>query len=104
MTFEALLTLQSKVSDKYLPLLPRTPTSPLLLTVSASLGMDASVMMQAKETEVFARLKNIVVTDANSQSLHRKVPLKNFATRQKSQFRVVFFFFVFCFLLRQQQL
>lgn len=36
-------------------------------------GMDASVMMQAKETEVFARLRNIVVMDANSQSLHRKV-------------------------------
>lgn len=35
--------------------------------------MDASVMMQAKQTEVFARLRNIVVTDANSQSLHRKV-------------------------------
>lgn len=31
--------------------------------------------MQAKETEVFARLRNIVVTDANSQSLHRKVTL-----------------------------
>lgn len=30
-------------------------------------------MMQAKKTEVFARLRNIVVTDANSQSLHRKV-------------------------------
>lgn len=35
--------------------------------------MDASVMMQAKKTEVFARLRNIVVTNANSQSLHRKV-------------------------------
>ncbi|XP_075873846.1 intermembrane lipid transfer protein VPS13C isoform X3 [Nelusetta ayraudi] len=35
-------------------------------------GMDASVTMQAKKTEVFARLRNIVVTDANSQSLHRK--------------------------------
>lgn len=35
--------------------------------------MDASVRMQAKETEVFARLRNIFVTDANSQSLHRKV-------------------------------
>lgn len=35
--------------------------------------MDASVTMQAKKTEVFARLRNIVVTDANSQSLHRKV-------------------------------
>lgn len=30
-------------------------------------------MIQAKETEVFARLRNIVVMDANSQSLHRKV-------------------------------
>lgn len=49
--------------------------------------MDASVMMQAKETEVFARLRNIVVTDANSQSLHRKV---TFAPRPQSPLFVLF--------------
>ncbi|XP_014875628.1 vacuolar protein sorting-associated protein 13C-like isoform X2 [Poecilia latipinna] len=35
-------------------------------------GVDASVFMQAKETEVFARLRDIMVTDANPKTVHRK--------------------------------
>ncbi|XP_065808670.1 intermembrane lipid transfer protein VPS13C isoform X5 [Labrus bergylta] len=35
-------------------------------------GIDASVLVQAKETEVFARLRDIVVTDVNPQTIHRK--------------------------------
>ncbi|XP_070763918.1 intermembrane lipid transfer protein VPS13C isoform X2 [Enoplosus armatus] len=35
-------------------------------------GIDASVLVQAKETEVFARLRDIVVTDVNPKSVHRK--------------------------------
>lgn len=35
--------------------------------------IKASVFMQAKETEVFARLGDIVVTDANPKTVHRKV-------------------------------
>ncbi|KAM6942753.1 intermembrane lipid transfer protein VPS13C [Xenentodon cancila] len=35
-------------------------------------GIDASVLVQAKETEVFARLRDIVVTDANPNTIHRK--------------------------------
>ncbi|XP_069574520.1 intermembrane lipid transfer protein VPS13C isoform X1 [Brachyistius frenatus] len=35
-------------------------------------GIDASVLMQAKETEVFARLRDIVVTDVNPKTIHRK--------------------------------
>ncbi|XP_061592670.1 intermembrane lipid transfer protein VPS13C isoform X5 [Cololabis saira] len=35
-------------------------------------GIDASVLVQAKETEVFARLRDIVVTDSNPNTIHRK--------------------------------
>ncbi|XP_008400932.1 vacuolar protein sorting-associated protein 13C isoform X3 [Poecilia reticulata] len=35
-------------------------------------GVDASVFVQAKETEVFARLRDIVVTDANPKTVHKK--------------------------------
>ncbi|XP_027870640.1 vacuolar protein sorting-associated protein 13C isoform X6 [Xiphophorus couchianus] len=35
-------------------------------------GVDASVFVQAKETEVFARLKDIVVMDANPKTVHKK--------------------------------
>uniref|UniRef100_A0A4W6CPA1 Vacuolar protein sorting 13 homolog C n=1 Tax=Lates calcarifer TaxID=8187 RepID=A0A4W6CPA1_LATCA len=35
-------------------------------------GIDASVLVQAKETEVFARLRDIVVTDVNPRTIHRK--------------------------------
>ncbi|XP_034535087.1 vacuolar protein sorting-associated protein 13C-like, partial [Notolabrus celidotus] len=35
-------------------------------------GIDASVLVQAKETEVFARLRDIVVTDVNPKTVHRK--------------------------------
>lgn len=54
--------------------------------------MDASFVMQAKETEVFARLRNIVVTDANSQSLHRKVTFKHLPLDQHPHFLCVCFF------------
>ncbi|XP_076592336.1 intermembrane lipid transfer protein VPS13C isoform X4 [Chaetodon auriga] len=35
-------------------------------------GIDASVLVQAKETEVFARLRDIVVTDVDPKTIHRK--------------------------------
>ncbi|XP_043837889.1 vacuolar protein sorting-associated protein 13C [Dromiciops gliroides] len=35
-------------------------------------GMDASVSVQSKETEVFARLKDIIVTNADPVSIHKK--------------------------------
>ncbi|XP_042079774.1 vacuolar protein sorting-associated protein 13C isoform X6 [Haplochromis burtoni] len=35
-------------------------------------GIDASVLVQPKETEVFARLRDIVVTDVNPNTIHRK--------------------------------
>ncbi|CAJ1049975.1 vacuolar protein sorting-associated protein 13C isoform X3 [Xyrichtys novacula] len=35
-------------------------------------GIDASVLVQSKETEVFARLRDIVVTDVNPNTIHRK--------------------------------
>ncbi|XP_044053106.1 vacuolar protein sorting-associated protein 13C isoform X3 [Siniperca chuatsi] len=35
-------------------------------------GIDASVLVQAKEMEVFARLRDIVVTDVNPKTIHRK--------------------------------
>ncbi|XP_077419043.1 intermembrane lipid transfer protein VPS13C isoform X3 [Vanacampus margaritifer] len=35
-------------------------------------GMDASVLVQAKQTEVFARLRDIVVTDVNPKCIHKK--------------------------------
>ncbi|XP_078056331.1 intermembrane lipid transfer protein VPS13C isoform X2 [Mustelus asterias] len=36
-------------------------------------GMDASVSAQSKQTEVFARLKDIIVTDVGSRTVHKKV-------------------------------
>ncbi|XP_067883773.1 intermembrane lipid transfer protein VPS13C-like, partial [Heterodontus francisci] len=35
-------------------------------------GLDASVSMQSKQTEVFARLRDIIVTDVDSKTLHKK--------------------------------
>ncbi|KAF7642770.1 hypothetical protein LDENG_00251010, partial [Lucifuga dentata] len=35
-------------------------------------GIDASVVVQAKQTEVFARLRNILVTDVDPKTIHRK--------------------------------
>uniref|UniRef100_A0A3Q3JJ33 Vacuolar protein sorting 13 homolog C n=1 Tax=Monopterus albus TaxID=43700 RepID=A0A3Q3JJ33_MONAL len=35
-------------------------------------GIDASVLVQVKETKVFARLRDIVVTDVNPRTIHRK--------------------------------
>ncbi|XP_068438571.1 intermembrane lipid transfer protein VPS13C isoform X2 [Clinocottus analis] len=35
-------------------------------------GIDASVSVQAKETKVFARLRDIVVTDVDPRTVHRK--------------------------------
>ncbi|XP_034747367.1 vacuolar protein sorting-associated protein 13C-like [Etheostoma cragini] len=35
-------------------------------------GIDASVLVQAKKTEVFARLRDIVVTDVHPTTVHRK--------------------------------
>uniref|UniRef100_F6WII0 Vacuolar protein sorting 13 homolog C n=1 Tax=Monodelphis domestica TaxID=13616 RepID=F6WII0_MONDO len=35
-------------------------------------GMDASISVQSKETEVFARLKDIIVTNADPVSIHKK--------------------------------
>nr|XP_033776023.1 vacuolar protein sorting-associated protein 13C isoform X2 [Geotrypetes seraphini] len=35
-------------------------------------GMDASVSMQTKQTEVFARLQDIVVTDVDPRTIHKK--------------------------------
>lgn len=39
----------------------------------SSIGMDASVSMKAKQTDVFARLKNIIVMNVDSLSIHKKV-------------------------------
>ncbi|XP_021333517.2 intermembrane lipid transfer protein VPS13C isoform X4 [Danio rerio] len=35
-------------------------------------GIDASVMVQAKETDVFARLRDIVVLDVDPKTIHKK--------------------------------
>ncbi|XP_026802974.3 intermembrane lipid transfer protein VPS13C isoform X3 [Pangasianodon hypophthalmus] len=36
-------------------------------------GIDASLVVQAKETEVFARLRNVVVIDVDTKTIHKKV-------------------------------
>lgn len=36
-------------------------------------GIDASVLVQPKETEVFTRIRDIVVTDVDPKTIHRKV-------------------------------
>ena len=36
-------------------------------------GIDASVSVQTKETEVFARLRDILVTDVDPKTIHKKV-------------------------------
>ena len=38
-----------------------------------SAGIDASVLVQAKQMEVFARLRDVVVTDVNPSTVHSKV-------------------------------
>ncbi|XP_029431385.1 vacuolar protein sorting-associated protein 13C isoform X2 [Rhinatrema bivittatum] len=35
-------------------------------------GMDASVSMQTKQTEVFARLRDIIVTDVDPKTIHKR--------------------------------
>ncbi|KAG7327785.1 hypothetical protein KOW79_009391 [Hemibagrus wyckioides] len=36
-------------------------------------GVDASLVIQAKETEVFARLRNVAVIDVDMKTIHKKV-------------------------------
>ncbi|XP_060797783.1 intermembrane lipid transfer protein VPS13C isoform X2 [Neoarius graeffei] len=36
-------------------------------------GIDASLVVKAKETEVFARLRNVVVMDVDTKTIHKKV-------------------------------
>jgi vacuolar protein sorting-associated protein 13A/C len=38
-----------------------------------SAGIDGSVLVQAKETMVFARLRDIVVLDVDPKTIHKKV-------------------------------
>lgn len=38
-----------------------------------SSGIDGSVLVQAKETAVFARLRDIVVLDVDPKTIHKKV-------------------------------
>ena len=37
------------------------------------LGIDVSVLVQAKETQVSARLRDIVVMDVDPKTIHKKV-------------------------------
>lgn len=39
-------------------------------------GMDASISVKPKETDVFARLENIIVMNVDSLSIHKKVIAK----------------------------
>ena len=39
-------------------------------------GMDASISVKPKQTDVFARLKNIIVMNVDSLSIHKKVITK----------------------------
>lgn len=41
-----------------------------------SAGIDASVLVQAKQMRVCARLRDVVVTDVNPDTVHRKVSSK----------------------------
>lgn len=36
-------------------------------------GMDASVAMQTKKIEVFSRLEDIIITNVDPQTIHKKV-------------------------------
>ena len=36
-------------------------------------GIEASAMVQSKKTEMFVRLKDIVVMDINPKTVHKKV-------------------------------
>jgi hypothetical protein len=42
----------------------------------SSAGMDASISVKPKQTDVFARLKNIIVMNVDSLSIHKKVITK----------------------------
>lgn len=43
------------------------------MVLSFMSGIDASVVVQAKETDVFARLRDIVVLDVDPKTIHKKV-------------------------------
>lgn len=75
MTAAALPTSEFKVGtacngnkDKEL----RPTWTPTFVTLPPT-GIDASVFVQAAQTQVFTRLKDIVVTDSDPTSIHRKV-------------------------------
>lgn len=43
------------------------------MLISFMSGIDGSVVVQAKETDVFARLRDIVVLDVDPKTIHKKV-------------------------------
>lgn len=45
----------------------------MTLYVCYSPGIDASLVIKAKETEVFARLRNVAVIDVDTKTIHKKV-------------------------------
>lgn len=48
---------------------------------TASAGIDASVLVQAKQMQVCARLRDVVVTDVNPNTVHRKVSNRKICVR-----------------------
>lgn len=55
--------------------------------VLPSLGMDASVSVKPKQTDMFARLQNIIVTNVDLKSIHKKVKI-DFSTEMSSVFYI----------------
>lgn len=49
--------------------------------------MDASVSVKPKQTDMFARLQNIIVTNVDLKSIHKKVKI-DFSTEMSSVFYI----------------
>lgn len=55
------------------------------MVLSFMSGIDASVVVQAKETDVFARLRDIVVLDVDPKTIHKKVRDQSYCFLQELQ-------------------
>lgn len=71
-----IVTFVYPVSRKHVSALKLTSRKEVSVSGLSPVGMDASVSVKPKQTDVFARLENIVVMNADSLSIHKKVLTK----------------------------
>lgn len=64
------------VSQKHVSAFKLTSKKERFVSGVSPVGMDASISVKPKQTDVFARLENIVVMNVDSLSIHKKVITK----------------------------